>query len=634
MLLALFMYALAVRAEDDGEFVRAVLMLSGCSDAEELDESEVERYSGYYENPLRLNYATVSQLLSSGLMSAYQVAVLADYRQRSGDILSFEELSALDGFGYSFVSALRCFVSLDSSSAPGRTSLPPHYVRNSLTLRSGIRNTDALLLPEGMYAAKYRVTVNDRFEAGLSFRSSWQDSHFPPEKHSFFAACYGRKLPGKIIVGDYSLRFGQGLALWPGFSMSGIGAPESFARRPSGIVPYNSYSGTGAFRGVAADVSIGHFCLSAFVSGLGLREAMEGKEDSLQDVFYGMNAGWYGMAGQVSVTCYAVSPLVIEVAEGHENDVLPVSGYFSAAKLSGDARISVHGTDFFGEVSYDIREGFPAALAGLSAGISDAVRLASMIRYYPPGYSSDYSGAVRSGSKCSNEYGISAALSYSAGKWMDIAGKTGFGSSRKRFQGTVSIDAGYSPEPKFGVDTSSFQIKLLVSESMRLSRFFGLDFRLSGRYRTYGRPFRTDVRADLKYSFTGWNVNLRLNILHCRDISCLSYLEGGYKAGRWSAWLRSGVFRVDNWDDRIYAYERDAPGNFSVPAYYGRGYWLALTAGWRLSRGLKFYLRGSFQDYPWLRPSETYRKPAKAEIKLQLVADIYSSAARRRSPET
>ena len=79
---------------------------------------------------------------------------------------------------------------------------------------------------------------------------------------------------------------------------------------------------------------------------------------------------------------------------------------------------------------------------------------------------------------------------------------------------------------------------------------------------------------------------------------------------------------VDDWDDRIYAYERDAPGSFSVPAYYGRGYWLALTAGWKISRGFRLYFRGAYQDYPWLRPSETEKKPAKAEIRLQLAVDL------------
>ena len=141
-------------ADDDGEFMRAVLALTGCLNVEELDEYEVERYSDFYGNPLEINKAPKSKLLSSGLFSSYQVAVMTDYRELSGDILSFEELSSLDGFGYDFVSALRYFISLDSSSAPGQSSSSPSGMRNTVTFRSGVRNSGEDPATEGMYAMK------------------------------------------------------------------------------------------------------------------------------------------------------------------------------------------------------------------------------------------------------------------------------------------------------------------------------------------------------------------------------------------------------------------------------------------------------------------------------------------------
>ncbi len=606
----LFLPASSAANADDGEdgFIAAVLGFTGASAVEELDEYEMERLYEYYRHPLRLNSATRSRLLSSGLFSAYQVAVLMDIRELTGDIFSFEELSALDGFGYGFVSGIAPFVSLASDAVPGASSFPDPVLRNTVTIKSGMRNVSGNFDPEGTYSMKYRVEAGESLEAGLSARSSYAEEHFPPGKYSFFVAYYGRKFPGKIVAGDFSLRFGQGLALWPGFSMSGVSSADSFIRRPSGIAPYNSYSGEGAFRGLAADAGFGHFSVSSFVSGLGLRDMMEGKDTFSRDFLYGLNAGWSGMHGQVSMTCYAVSGTA-------DTELLP------EAKLSADARFSIRGTDVFSEVAYDFVGNAAAALAGVRAGISDALQMAAMVRYYPSGYSSGYAGAVRGGTKCSNEYGASAALSHSAGNWVDIAGKTGFGSSEKRFRGDLSIDMIYSPEPKYGVDTSSHQIKLLLVENIRISRYFSASVRYSGRYRSYGLPFRTDVRTDFKFSSAGWNANLRFNILHCRNFSYLSYLECGYKAGNLSAWLRTGAFIVDSWDDRIYAYERDAPGNFNVPAYYGRGYWLSFNSGIRLYDGIRLYLRASYQDYPWQLP-ESADKPPKAEVKIQLVMDL------------
>lgn len=616
----------------DGGFMAAVLEFTGCLDEADLDAQEAERLSEYYRNPLPLNYASRSRLLASGLLSAYQTAVLIDCRTLSGDILSYEELSALDGFGHDFVSVLRPFVSLASSSAPGVPSSSPPVMRNAATFNSGIRSAgDAS--PEGNWSMKYRISAGESFEAGLSMRSSYQAEHFPPEKFSFFAAWYARRFPGKVVIGDYRLRFGQGLALWPGFSMSGVSSPEAFARRPSGISPYNSYSGEGAFRGLAADFGGKHFNISLFAAMPGIRTWMEDirpaqlKDPFRPDVIYGANAGWYGMSGQVSFTCFAMSSFMQDDMDESVDPLL--SHRISCAKCSADARFSIKGADLFSEVAYDIQEGCIAALAGAGLAVSDGVRAAVLLRYYPPGYTPEYSGAVRSGSKCTNEYGASIAVSHSSGNRVVIAGKTGFGSSEKRFSGVFSADASYSPEPKYGVDTSSFQFKAVISETVRISPFFSASVRLSERYRTYGRPLRTDARADLMCGFSRWCCNLRINVLHCAGFSFLSYVEAGYRSPGLSIWLRTGVFRADSWDDRIYAYERDAPGNFSVPAYYGRGYWAALTAGWKFARGFRLYLRGAFTDYPWTVSGSAVKKPAKAELKLQLAVDLFTRCQKR-----
>lgn len=78
---------------------------------------------------------------------------------------------------------------------------------------------------------------------------------------------------------------------------------------------------------------------------------------------------------------------------------------------------------------------------------------------------------------------------------------------------------------------------------------------------------------------------------------------------------------MDSWDDRIYSYERDAPGNFNVPAYYGRGFSvnLNLSAKKRL-RGstLKAYLTGGTVRYPWMEE----KKPATGSLRVQVMYDF------------
>lgn len=64
----------------------------------------------------------------------------------------------------------------------------------------------------------------------------------------------------------------------------------------------------------------------------------------------------------------------------------------------------------------------------------------------------------------------------------------------------------------------------------------------------------------------------------------------------YAAYLRVTGFVIDNWPDRIYVYERDAPGTFSVPAYYGRGASFSAvgSAKWRFGRlDLRLNLRAA-----------------------------------------
>ena len=73
MLCALLSVAPQALAQTD-ERLRAIVCLTGAGSEEELDESEIERYTVFLSHPLEINTATGSRMLSSGLLSQYQIA--------------------------------------------------------------------------------------------------------------------------------------------------------------------------------------------------------------------------------------------------------------------------------------------------------------------------------------------------------------------------------------------------------------------------------------------------------------------------------------------------------------------------------------------------------------------------------
>ncbi len=564
-----------------------ILNFIGTSSAEDLNQYDAERLEDLLSNSLRINLASESGLAESGLFTRYQIASLTDYRSRHGDVMSMMELAAIDGFSHDFVTRLAPFISLESGWLPGK---PAHKaVRNDISARIGIKREASLT-----YGLKYKLTVDGRLTGGLSISRTSSAARPGPDAFSGHLAFHLKRRQGKILVGDFNARFGQGLALWNGMSFSGLTSASTFMKRPSGISPSSSFTGGYAMRGFAADIRVGHAGISFLTAASRDRGGIT--------IFPAMNFSWFFQNAQLSMTHYA--------------DFLISDGArIPDMKTSVDFAACFAGKDLYSEIVYDWVSSRAAVLGGTSVRIGEDVQFSAMARYYPSGYSSVRSAAARSGTACSNEYGASVAADFSAGRMVSINGAEGFGSAERRFVGKASADCAYFPVSKSSEGVRSFQIKAQGELAVLLSGAFKITGRISERVRTWGNPFRTDIRADISYISRHVVANLRMNALHCVDAGLLGFVEGGYKAGRISVYLRQGIFKIDKWEDRIYAYERDAPGSFNVPAFYGRGIWTAFTMNWKFAGWGRLYARAAVTEYIFMKG----KKPGRAELKFQLV---------------
>ena len=153
----------------DTDRIDAVLRITGASSEEDLDEQEVERYLRFLSHPLEINSASRSRLLSSGLLTRYQVASLEEYRSVYGDVLSFSELSLVDGFGEEITRALRPFLSLSSHALPGASSSDTMRTRQDYLARIAYKSGDS------NYGIKYRLEAGGRVDFSFAARNSYQD---------------------------------------------------------------------------------------------------------------------------------------------------------------------------------------------------------------------------------------------------------------------------------------------------------------------------------------------------------------------------------------------------------------------------------------------------------------------------
>lgn len=562
------------------EQLMIIELAAGASCVEELSEYELERIFQLLEDPVRINVEGPDKLVEAGLLTRYQAASLADYRVRHGDVLSFKELSLVDGFTSSLADLLKPFISLDSF----RGTEPPsaNSMKYDAVIRSSARKDASGR--DYSYSAKLRVRYGESLSGNVSFSRNYGVSTASPKIRSFNVSGSFPAIGLDVFLGDFNARFGQGLVLWNGMSMGGVSSPSSMRRNASGLSSTWSFTGSSALTGAAVRWNLGNFAVSAAVALPGIKNSGWNGECLPM-----LNLAWCGRYGQVALT--------------HIADMAGMTAgntHIPEMKTSADAQMCIKGVNIYSEAAYDWVSGTFAALAGSDWGAAEDCRLGIHMRYYPAQYSSTWSSAVRSSTKCSNEYGISFS-----------------GESRKCL---FSLDAVYHPVPKVKDASSSMQIKAQVRWMPSVGEILNLDFRIVERWRSWGEAFRTDFRADADLNFGRLAFSTRINVLKCKDYGLLMYLEESWKNGNLSLHVRQGAFRIDDWDDRIYVYERDAPGSFNVPAFYGRGVWASLYAGWRFwSRG-RMYLRLFYVTYPFMKPEN--EKPGKAELRFQFVFSL------------
>jgi len=407
---------------------------------------------------------------------------------------------------------------------------------------------------------KYHAEAGERAELWLSAR----------EKFSGALAIYGKR-PWKLILGDFNARMGQGLLLWSSFSLSGFSTTDAFSKNASGL------SGTGSW----------------------------------VPSWRGLASGYCGRSWQASLAAGIDGTLLGSAS------LLGNSGNLGANFIYGPRGkgASLDWKKSFGHLSCFGEAAFAASPAGvLGIRWDPAYKLSTVLlaRYYPPEYQAPMAGAVRSGSKSRDEAGIAAGIRLS---WFSATADMAFHPERwkqhsKNYQQFKSV---VSAAPQFTSGRWSFSPSVRWTERMQLSPE-GEAFRAA---------WRNDLRCDLKVSLSGLQGALRVNVLQTGELrpGGLAYLELGYATPsdtarlRLSLHIRGTICSTDGWESRIYAYERNLPGCFSVPAWYGRMQGLSAVAGVKYRRKRirhQFDLRAGLVRYA----RETGKAP-RAEIKFQ-----------------
>ena len=662
--------AMQIQRQQLSRFEDAVLLLCGAGTLEELSEDEWERYRHLADHPLDLNACTRSAMLSSGLFSPFQAASLLDRRMRDGDILSYTELGYTDGFTPELARALSHFVVLRSRNPPGKPSVPQLHA--SLLLRtscsgsssvpaaraalqtaaahstSGANSTASGKNPSAAtssfasgkndpfsgsaaFGIKTAISLEGRLDAFWSARKSYSDRTFGPGTISL--AIYGKSIPGRILLGDYSARFGQGLLLWSGFSIAGFSSVQSFRRNASGLSASSSFTRT--LHGIGLDLTLGRSTISAVwstpvqstnprllalnynhifrTSSTGATLLADPGRLYAASIDFRAGLPRLSLSGEfalellpapAAVAASAAVPSLAAPAVAASASVAPVS-----AASASVAPVSA--------ASATPQPDSPAAIF-VPAGLLSAVwtpsygnRLAVLARYYPQNWSQLAASPPSAFSTAKDEFG--SAFLFQSARYtlsLDLARRLSEANWQYRLLASANLP---------------FRLGLPGRTQRKVNSSTGIDGTISvrslSRFRpSQSLPFRQDLRCDLKLELNRLKLNTRCNLLWCRNFAMLGYIEPGFSDQFFSLWFRLTGYSVPSWDDRISTWERDIPGSFTVPARYGKGLALSCTSSLTIQRKrLRHRLNARLSYDVYSRKETLTRKP---ELKLQYRMDF------------
>jgi hypothetical protein len=578
--------------------------------AEDNDPEGAATYIEYLneltENPVMINTNDETELSRLFFLSDFQVRSLADHIRRTGNIVSVYEIAAIPGFDQRIAEMMMPFISLKENTKNSSDTLS---VRSTLItnviFKPGEKDTSSLGSQLKMLT-KYRISAG-RFSAGFTAEKDAGEKYFtgsPP--HSEFLSAYssysGKGIIRKLILGDFSLRFGAGTCINTSLRTGLRLTAPGFMTGRDNLRPYTSTDENNFFRGAAADLCVKNaelilfysrnridatpelssdsailFISSIYKTGLHNTPSLLLKKDLLRETVYGISFSYNFKFIRVGVnwseTGFSIplhrdegDPESIYDFEGAKNRLLSVN-YNTLA-----GRILIYGEVSVNNFSIPIAIG-TAIINGVTLRPSDRLTINVLWRKYSPGFTTLNGKGPGNSSSSANEEGITGNFSFEAAKHLFIS---------------AGCDVSHYPWLKYRCSFPSMSrkeeilIRYLPSEKITLQ--FSFDHRYSmindqknpgvagieeSESRTFKWIFRYlpaensafTTRIDYKMAYPG----------RSRGMLLFEDINYRFKMIPIALWFRYCLFSTETWDSRLYTYENDLLYSFSIPALSGEG---------------------------------------------------------------
>ncbi|REK08016.1 MAG: hypothetical protein DWQ39_00210 [Bacteroidetes bacterium] len=635
------------------------------SETTDEDTYPLELIEHYRKYPMDLNKVSSEEILSSGLFSSRQSAGIIRHRNRYSYFLCIEELQVVDGFNPDEIRKLKSFIRFGGDEYFEK----PDY---KSIIRNGSHSFIARFIPDlnntdsdvaGNYSGsmaklycRYRFTSGNRVKIGFTMEKDPGEKVLNFEKgrlsdfSSFFLSVRGKGMIHEIIIGDYSLQFGQGLATWSGMSYGKSSEVLMIRKNARKIIPYSSVDENNFYRGLAGTVRLYQTDFTVHISSnqIDARLTNENGERLIKSFVYDgyhrndkeellrnnakiISAGISAerKKGLLSYGCMMqFNEYNLNVKKGIEQYALHNFNGKQLILTSLHASFLFKNINMFSELSMSNPGGI-AALYGSIITLNKQTAYSFIYRNYNSNYQTIASAGFSEYGKTKNEEGFYSAIEFSPVRilkfslswdnfrhhWLKYQTSRPSGGNDLLFQIT------WKPRRHF---ESYLRFKKRIRESDMNSFDPNMPYLLA----TKENSIRWNIRYELNKTWEmGFRTEWKERTVQPSDKSSgmLSFIDLFYHPmnSKTSAAIRYLIYGTDDYDSRIYTYENDVLYNYSIPAHYGFGSKIYILFRYKINRSLDFWTKYSVNNKMidtngyQIEPNIINKKEIKFQLRLQ-----------------